>query len=429
MLIEIHMRVWVIKGGETVPLKGTERLMRAGLMTKMLHELGHEVTWWTSSVNHSSKTFFPESIENDEFILPWGSKLIFLKSILYKRNISLKRLINHWGTAKHFEKIAQKKQKPDIIICCFPTLELSHAAIKYGKKENIPVLLDVRDLYPDVYINIFPSYIKFLARMIIAPMVWKTHVVMRKATGIIAISETYLNWALTYAKRKPKKFDGVYHMSYPKMVNVQLPSDEFISNFKELEGKKIVLFVGSFMLSYDVETIIQVARHLQNLNQNEYHFVLVGDGVFGKKWREMAKDLSNITFTGWVQSHEIHWISMRSWVAVAAYKKQALQCLPNKYYEYMSFGLPILHSLKGETRDFVEQNQCGLYYEAENMESLLFCLEELRRDPQKRESMGCSSRESYEEKYSPEQVYGNLIRHAEKVVEEAKKTSLSSTKN
>ena len=77
------MRIWIVKGGETIPFKdSSQRLMRAGLLAKMLAESGHEVIWWTSSVDHFSKTIYPQASEG-ECILPGNIKLIFLKSILY----------------------------------------------------------------------------------------------------------------------------------------------------------------------------------------------------------------------------------------------------------------------------------------------------------------------------------------------------------
>ena len=80
----------------------------------------------------------------------------------------------------------------------------------------------------------------------------------------------------------------------------------------------------------------------------------------------------------------------------------------------MNFGLPILSSLDGETRQFIKENNCGLYYEAGNPESLIACLDQLIETPKKREEMVVSSKKNYTEKYTPARVYGHLIQHIEK---------------
>ncbi|MBL8676745.1 MAG: glycosyltransferase family 4 protein [Alphaproteobacteria bacterium] len=409
------MRIWIIKGGETIPFKdSSQRLMRAGLLAKMLMESGHEVIWWTSSVDHFSKTIYPQASDG-ECILPGGIRLIFLKSILYKKNISFRRLINHFGTARHFKKLAQVTYPPDIVFCSFPTVELSYTVVNFCRKKGIPILIDIRDLYPDVYINLFPAALRSLAKVLFYPMQWMTQKVMQRATGIIGISNTYLNWGLNYAQRSRTKYDGLFPMAYPRSKESSLPAPEFISNFKKIEDKKIIFYVGSFVSSIDLETVISAARILKERKNEDFHFVLAGDGGYKERWENMAANLDNVTFTGWIDSPTINWLAHNAWVGLGAYKKGALMSLPNKILEYMNFGLPILSSLTGETRQFIEENNCGLYYEAGSPESLIACLDQLVKIPKKREEMVTSSKKNYTEKYTPARVYGDLIHHIEKI--------------
>lgn len=417
------MRVWIIKGGESIPFEGTSaRPMRAGLLAKMLSENGHDVTWWTSSVNHFSKTIYPQSSLKECF-LPCGTKLIFLKSILYKKNLSIRRLINHFGTARQFKKLAPNSPKPDIVICSFPTVELSYSVVNFCKKENIPVLVDIRDLYPDVYITLFPRALRSMAKVLFYPMLWMTQKIMRQATGLIAISDTYLRWGLKHAKREQGKYDGVFPLAYPKS-EVQISLDpQFTATFEKLVDKKLIFYVGSFVSSIDLETVIRAAKLLQEKNKDEFHFILSGDGGYKEQWKDMAKELQNVTFTGWVDSNQINWLASHSWVGLGAYKKNALMSLPNKIFEYMSFGLPILSSLEGETREFLEMNGCGLYYEAGNTESLVAHLEQLSQFPEERNRMGHASFKHYVDKYSPSRIYGNLIQHVEEICKATEKCS------
>lgn len=411
------MRVWIVKGGENIPFKGSsQRLMRAGLLAKMLVESGHEVIWWTSSVDHFSKKIFPQASEG-ECILPGGIKLIFLKSILYKKNISLRRLINHFGTARHFKKLAQAVPMPDVVLCSFPTVELSYSVVNFCRERRIPVLIDIRDLYPDVYINLFPNLLRPLAKVLLYPMQWMTQKVMQRATGIIAISNTYLNWGLNYAQRGYTKYDGLFPMAYPRSEESLLPVSEFTSKFKKAEDKKIILYVGSFVSSIDLETVISAAKILKERKNEDFHFVLAGDGGYKERWENMSTNLDNVTFTGWIDSPKINWLARNAWVGLGAYKKGALMSLPNKILEYMNFGLPILSSLDGETRQFIEENNCGLYYEAGDPESLIACLDQLIETPEKREEMVVSSKKNYTEKYTPARVYGDFIQHIKKACE------------
>jgi hypothetical protein len=56
-----------------------------------------------------------------------------------------------------FYKYAQEEVKPDIILSSLPILKLSLSAVEYGKKMNIPLVLDMRDMWPDVFLGYIPS--------------------------------------------------------------------------------------------------------------------------------------------------------------------------------------------------------------------------------------------------------------------------------
>ena len=50
------MKIWIITVGEPLPMDdGEVRAYRSGLLFSELVNAGHEVTWWTSSFDHSQK--------------------------------------------------------------------------------------------------------------------------------------------------------------------------------------------------------------------------------------------------------------------------------------------------------------------------------------------------------------------------------------
>ena len=149
------MNIWLITIGE--PLKTqNERPCKTGILSKMLVDKGHQVTWWTSTFDHQSKSYI---YNNDKCIsVEENLEMIYLHSnIGYKKNVSIKRIINHKLIAKKFNKISDIKSTPDIIYCSFPPIELSFAAVYYAKRKNIPVVVDARDLWPDIFFNPFPQ--------------------------------------------------------------------------------------------------------------------------------------------------------------------------------------------------------------------------------------------------------------------------------
>ena len=56
--------------------------------------------------------------------------------------------------------VTLKEILPDLILSSIPTSELSLEATKLGKKNNIPVILDIRDLWPDVFLDVLPNFFR-----------------------------------------------------------------------------------------------------------------------------------------------------------------------------------------------------------------------------------------------------------------------------
>ena len=164
-----RLSIWLITVGEPLPFQGSSaRPWRTGLLARLLARRGHNVTWWTSSVDHFTKRFFVN--ESKRVDVEPNFALQFLHGRLYKRNISMARWRNHREIAAEFDRISAGAQRPDLIVCSYPTIELSAAAARYGKAHGIPVLLDIRDLWPDEMAALLPRPLRGLARLLLWPM-------------------------------------------------------------------------------------------------------------------------------------------------------------------------------------------------------------------------------------------------------------------
>jgi len=79
------MRVWVVSVGEPLPFdEGHPRLLRAGILARMMAARGHDVTWWSSTVIHMQKTLR----FNETTVVPQGPNLniVCLHGGLYTKN-------------------------------------------------------------------------------------------------------------------------------------------------------------------------------------------------------------------------------------------------------------------------------------------------------------------------------------------------------
>jgi glycosyltransferase involved in cell wall biosynthesis len=257
-------------------------------------------------------------------------------------------------------------------------------------------------------------------KIVLASEFRRVHSILRKATGISAISNTYLSWALAYADREKTSLDGVFFIGYPLKsqlddIVIKMRREQLIAQYNFSPEKLTLTFVGTFCSSYALETVIKAAHVLNQSIEQDVRFVLIGDGDKGTDLRAQASGLKNVVFTGWFDQASITAMLGLTSVGLAPYRDDASMSLPNKPFEYMAAGLPILSSLRGELEELLRDHQIGRQYHAGDALSLV---EELRwfvSHPEERAEMGRQSRMLLEDRFSAETVYADLVQYLEHV--------------
>lgn len=404
--------------GEALPTDGKNiRLRRAATLANLGASRAHDVTWWTSTFHHQKKQ---QRANTDISIMTEdGVRIEMLYAPAYQRNVSVGRLINHRILGKRLASRLHAENPPDVILCAWPTIETSVVCTDYARAKGVPVIIDVRDLWPDIFVDLAPFAVRNLMKLALYPLRKSAKYVFRNCTGIVGISPGYLTWALGYANRPRKALDAIFPLGYEKPKpadgDVALARRE-LADVGVDAAKKICWFVGVFGTTYDLATVIRAAALMQERGRDDIQFVLSGYGEKDSELRTMASGLSNVVFTGWVDGAKISVLGELSAVGLAAYEQSAPQGLPNKLYEYMAFGLPIVCSLEGEAEDFVVGNHCGLKYEGGSPESLVSALLSLVDNRQLCLEFRNNGRRLYEADLSSEKVYAAMMDYLEAAV-------------
>ena len=367
-------RFWLITVGEPLPgLSGDARPWRTGLLTAELMRRGHDVTWWTSRFDHFTKTFWPSSTQD----FGERARLRLLSGCGYQNHVSLSRLIDHAQLAQEFCRTASREPIPDAILCSFPTIELSLGAVGFAAARGLPVALDVRDLWPDIFVDVLPRPLRGLGRVASAPYTLATKRAFRGATAVVGVSEAYLDWGLAKAGRGRHMQDRVFHLGYerPRDRRSDPNSREVLTQFGARADKITCTFSGSFGRTYDLAPIFAVA---EELDARGFQFVVCGDGERSAEWRRLASGGTNVHFTGWLAREPLEQVLAASDVGLAAYEDGAPQSIPNKVIEYLAAGLPVVSSLRGETEKLLRHERCGLSYDSRDSKTLLRALLALR---------------------------------------------------
>ncbi len=406
------MRVWLVTVGEPLPsLSFGSRPWRTGVLAAELARRGHEVTWWTSRFDHFTKEYFATDLQ--EVSVERNLTLVLLDGLPYRKNVSFARLRNHWQVARRFASEQSSRRRPDVIACSFPTIELSWQAVKLGVREQIPVAIDVRDLWPDIFLDVGPRGLRWLPRLLLDPYFRAAREVMSAATSLIGVSEGYLQWALSQASRPRRPTDRVIPLAYSLPADSRPTREEGLALLRQLggtPGATTCIFSGTFGRTYDLGPVLSVAPRFRG-GAKSLQFVLCGDGERRNEWRSRAAGIGNVIFTGWLDQDRMRKMLAASDIGLAAYAKGAPQGIPNKVIEYLAAGLPVASALRGETEALLRDEGCGETYDPDDVNSLQHVLTSLADERHGERS--AIALELFGKRFRAEAVYGAYADHLE----------------
>ena len=283
---------------------------------------------------------------------------------------------------------------------------------RYGSRQGIPVVIDVRDLHPDIYLSLVPKAARPIARLALGYLYRELGAALRLATGLVAIAPSFLEWALRHAGRAATSRDTVIPFASPEL---HASAEEISAAGAELRAagvdpeRKIIWYVGTYNRWIDLETPIRAARLLGAEGLSDVQFVFSGSGDFEPQWRRQAASLPNVVFTGWIGVPHITYMRSIAWAGLAPYKS-GFHTVGNKLFEYMAGGLPILLSIGGDARKIIEQHACGLAYEGRDPASLVSAIRAMLSEGA-HQQMAANSLRAYREHYSAETVYREMVDH------------------
>lgn len=408
--------IWLLKIGEPTPHdgNGTQRALRMGILSKMLERRGHRVLWWTSTFDHHNHR---QRFESD--VLAPVSDMIsiqYIRSCGYDRNVSLRRLRDHRIVARRFTKLAEvQHQRPDVILASLPTPDLALAAVSFGKRHNIPVFLDIRDLWPDVFFDLLPAAAAPFVRCLSFPMRSVIRRACINATGIIGLTDAFVDWGLGYAGRSRSECDEVFPMGYMLEELPQKAIDEGREFWRGLgvaadHDELIVVFFGALGRGFDLAPVIEAAEILGK-KKSHIRFVICGAGESANALKEKAAWLGNIIFPGWVNSAQIRTLLDWADVGIAPYiaSENFINNLPNKPAEYLSGGLAVALSLeKGMLHDLLVEEGCGFGYQNDGRQ-LARELHDLSVNPDRLKDYQKNALRVFKEKLDGEVVYNRAV--------------------
>lgn len=406
------MNIWIIKEGEFVSLlTGKSRASRAAMLADYFIEAGHDVTAWSSLWNHDLKEFIKDGREVITLNPGLSLRVLNAKKV-YKKNVSLARIAQGREIGRLFREEAREMPKPDLIYSCWPLIETSYEAVKYGKENGIPVVIDIRDLWPDIFVQPFPRFLQSLARLGIN-FVYKKKVcyALKNATMVTGTIPKAMELPPKYGRQMNALDHHVFHC-YKRPSFTEIAISSAVAEWNSLgiddSSFNIVFFGSTNKRICELEMMMDAAKKLENCNVK---FIICGRGVDYDELVEKSKSYPNFIMAGLKNQLQLVALASISKVGIIPYRNTSdfTDSLPTKFSEYLANSLIVFTSLRGLSKTVIGENQCGFAYEEGSVDSLVSAAEWYLKDASLVEKQKNNAKLLYEKAFNADVVYRDFV--------------------
>ena len=332
---------------------------RSYWISQELIKRGHQVTMITTA----RKGFEPGEQDVD------GIHVVFVKND-YSNYMSAPRKV--WAFVNFVRlaiKEAAKQKDVDIVYATSTPLTIGYVAMRLKAKRKWPYVFEVRDLWPE-----FPIQIGAIKNKL---AIWYLRRLERHiyecSEHVVALSPGMQEGVIATGIPK-EKTSMIPNMSKPDKFFPHEPNMEIARQFGVDLKKFNVIHFGSMGVANGLTYIVDTAKILQDKGINDVNFIFMGVGATEPKLKKMVEELKlqNVQFLG---NHPMATLtevvnlcdaSVTSFLNLPILKTNS----PNKLFDSLSAGKPIIVNSSGWTKDLVEKERCGFYVDPEKPEEL-----------------------------------------------------------
>ena len=283
----------------------------------------------------------------------------------------------------------------DVVWGTSPPLLQVASAWALARVRRVPLVFEVRDLWPAfaVAAGVLRS------RMLIALSEWLEAFLYRRADHLIVNSPGFIPH-LTGRGVAAGRITLVANGVDPALFNPASDGGAF-RRAQRLEGRFVVLYAGAHGLANDLGIVIQAANLLRS--EERIVFVFVGDGKekAALLQESEALGLTNVRFLPPVPKADIAEVlaAASCGLAILAPLPLFATTYPNKVFDYMAAGRPVLLAIDGVIRQVIEEEQAGVAVPPGDAEALAEAARRLAADPEAARRMGERGRAAVERRF------------------------------
>jgi len=356
---------------------------RSYWIAKKMIENGFGVTMITSDSNPKSRKVKRINIDGIDVIYipnPYDNKMGFIK-----------RLISFLKFMFRATYYSLKEKNVDLVFATSTPLTVGVPALVKKWFQKVDFVFEVRDLWPEV-----PIQMGALKNPILKSIGLKLEkIIYKNARHVIALSPGMEKGVLRY-KFMEGKTSMIPNMSKPDIFFPRKIEKEKISNFKIDTKKFNVVHFGAMGIANGLDYITNAAIHSKTIGNDLIQFHFLGKGKVEEELKEIKakENLDNVHFHGAHPMESLsHFVNACNLSLVTFKDLPILKTnSPNKLFDSLSAGKPIIVNSSGWTKELVEEHYCGMYVSPREPKDLIEKITFLNKNRNVLKEMGNNSR-------------------------------------
>lgn len=182
----------------------------------------------------------------------------------------------------------------------------------------------------------------------------------------------------------------------------------------------VAVFTGAHGVANGLDVVLDMAKVLKFRQRDDIKIVFVGEGKMKAHLKERAETegLDNCIFMGHMPKKELNEVMARADIGLMVLANVPAfyyGTSPNKFFDYIASGLPVVNNYPGWLADMINENNCGIAVEPEKPEAFADAMVKLADHPELRKEFGENGRALAEREFARDLLGAKFVEFLEKI--------------
>lgn len=332
-----------------------------------------------------------------------------------------RRILAFWRFARTAERLVGESNA-DLVFASSTPLTVGIPGMRGAGHLGVPFVFEVRDLWPELPIAmgivknpLIKWYLRRLERRIYDAADWINALAPGMKEGICRTG---------YSAERVSVIPNASDLDVFRPSREPLTDDRFGS-----ADEFRLVFTGAHGLANGLDAVLDAAAELKRRGERGVRFVFVGDGKLKEALMQRSKQGGLDPWVSWaplISKTELAAILPRFDVGLMILKDVPAfyyGTSPNKFFDYIASGLPVLNNYPGWLADMITEHACGKAVPPGDAVAFADAVLEMRDNRDRLSAMGRNARVLAESRFSREQLGAQFVALIEKVHAEGRRSA------